>query len=355
MADRTFIQAFCKGLVTPSMTAVLVALGLTVVFVVLFLVLVTPRTMATFGEKLLTVSTGDYDLAATTRVFRLQQEAVPPKSLVVLGASTTRSSLLEADLLEALQSGGFDDVEVVKLCTSAQYLWHSFTLLDSLPIDLQGVVVLGIGPPGFARDLDQPEGSVVYRLGLRSTVADEFLLTRNVSLRQYWGEVYALGNFDFLFTRKRRSAVLRNLIAAEPLRLADSKHLNRPSVSYQRRRILGDQVVELLSHYEENYAENFQVLEMIRREVDRRDGLSLVLYQASASPWFFTEYDQAALYESFDEDMKAYAAKHGLLFLQADDLADLRESDFSDWAHLSSPQIARELSSKVVHAVAPLF
>ncbi|PLW70598.1 hypothetical protein C0039_00240 [Pseudohalioglobus lutimaris] len=337
------------------MTAVLVALGSLFLCCLLFLLLVTSRAMATFGDDFLTVSTDDYDLAATTRVLRLQHASALSRSLVILGASTTRSSLLESDLAVTLDSVGLDDVEVVKLCTSAQYLWHSFTMLNSLPMDLRGVVVLGIGPPGFARELDQLEGSIVYRLGLRSLVADDFLRARNVALRRNWGNVYALNNFDFLFTRDRRSAAVKNLITGRSPQLVDNRHLNKPPISVQKRRILGDQVVELLSDYQENYTENFQILEMIRREVDSREGLSLILYEAPVSPWFFKEYGQEALYESFDQAMASYAATHGLLFLQADELASLQESHFSDWAHLSSPEVAKTLSRKVVDAAAPLF
>jgi hypothetical protein len=326
---------------------VILSLSLATSVIASSILLITPEFMAKKGDALFAEHDYDYDLYSTVKALNLTTAPNYTPKFIILGGSTTRAALLESDITVHLLDSGLANFDIVKLCTQRQSLSQAYKLVDSIPMDTPGIVVLGVSPGMFTStkahwisSIDNP------RLGIRSESLIHFINREtDFQLRGNSG-IYALDNSRFLLGRWRTA--LSNWLSREPPKSRDSRYSGGETMPEKVFLRHSAKVRELLSHYDTNQADNFLLLREIVGLINNRPQLSLILFEAPINPRFIDEYDMRRLYDSYLEKMAHFTQQQNIPFIRSDELVEFHPSQFYDWAHLSDRKTIADISAALV-------
>jgi hypothetical protein len=341
--------SFVDGLVSPSPVAVGIAVLLNALIFSALVLGLTPRFLASKPTGFLAENATDYDAFVTSQILALQAHPIVEPMVIVLGASTTRAALLYKDLSEGLDSRGFHDVRVVKLCTSRQSLWETLALVENLPAGARGVVVLGVGPSLFSMGSDDlTELAHHPRLGIRSKYLDSEFQAHAIPVRNRSAN-YFFDNAAFLLARL--DVLPRTYLRSKRTAYVDSRYVGKGAATTAAWELKGKRVDSRLAHLRENWLQNLGVLERIINLVRSRTNLKVVLVESPLNPRFVAQFDREALVAWHRQGLARFARTQGIPYVVLDQAAGLSADDFFDWAHLSDPAAIKRSADAVLGAV----
>ena len=292
----------------------------------------------------------DYDMLATTRLLRLAQS--PPKDplVVVVGNSITRAMFREVELESGLQAALARPISVQKLCTSKQSLLDMGGLLEQLPSDASGVVVVGLSPGMLTADLRraQRDGGT-SRYGFRSRMYDSVMQEMGIATSPRMG-IYALDNAAFLSVRFPRLAI--SLLTGRRVQFVESGYYGAKPDSVAER-AQGNLYSHLWREYAAHADDNLRILDRVRDLVAQRPGMQLLLMEAPTNPEFVNRFAPiAGIYAEHDRRMSAYARSSGLTYIRSAGAVPLTGDDFYDGIHLGKPATVSALTGWMSRQIA---
>ncbi|MEO2048084.1 MAG: hypothetical protein ABGX16_16130 [Pirellulales bacterium] len=348
------MQHFWHGLTRPSLTAIIIACGVSTGTFILLAFAITAEFMSHSGDVIFAATNRDYDVFSSTRALRLKSERPQIPKLILLGGSTMRATFLEGDLRDTLANAGLGGVEVVKLCTSRQLLWDSLAFIDTLPVGARGVLMLGVSPGQFTTSRDELLQRIRKpRLAFQSQVQNETAAILTIAPKRRETGIYALDNIRFLLGRVR--AIASNVTTDSAPQMVDSWYIGRyplPRDQYMDQSVKVQNRFEL---YEVNRKANFTILDALVKAVQLRTKLKLVLVEMPINPSFIEVYSLQGLISQHEQRMHEFSREHDIRYVVMEKLLALKPTAFYDWAHLNDPETVRRASQSVVSKIADLF
>ena len=336
--------AFLEGLTRPSPTGLVTMAVVTVLGIVGFLVFVTPDRLVSGLDRYFAGGGDEQSVAMTTRIIETSRRESDAPLLVVLGGSVARGAVieeaLEASIRQSLEAGW----DVAELTTSRQSLWEAGGIVEWLPSETRGAVLLFLGPSRFARSSDEiAELYETPSLGIRSDFIDRSAEAAGMRPPPRTGN-YVLDNR--LFYQSRLTHTVRNLVKA-----AVGRELPRSWETQYEDSVLSEgswdgvaeRVYARFDEYDRKLASNIRVLTEVVEEIEAR-GMDAILVEAPISRRFVDEW-LGDLYDLYLERVAAFASERGLAYLRIQELARIRPDEFHDWAHLRNASVGRRFTA----------
>ncbi len=337
-------SGFRAGLVEPNLVSILVAAVVVAAGAGgLFLGLDEGRAASHLG--LLGAGRGKHAVRTTTEVLALRENPPTRPTVLVLGSSAIRNCVDVALLEESLAGVGDDGVEVVGLCSGGQPIAISHGILEHVPDDLRGVVLLGVGIRQFSTParVDALLGQEP-RLGLRAEAIDAAIRDAGAVPRNRAG-LYAWDNRTFIVPRLM-TGLPRNLFHRSEPFIAMPRRGRKPHGERRYAETL-DRMRDWLAGYADNADRTAQQLDHVAAHLAARDGLTLVMIESPINPALLQEPGIAARSDDCRKRLDAIAARHGAPFLRMHETAALLESDFLDATHLRTPESSARYTERV--------
>jgi hypothetical protein len=246
MSDRSPLSAFMDGLTGIRLSTALGIFAFALAELALLAALVTPDRIAALPAGVVARHAGDDGASTTVAALQMARTAGARPAVVLVGASSLREALVGAESLRADLAGRLgvaeDRLEVHDLTTSGQELFESLALLDLLPPETPGVLVIGAG----AARLMRPRATTLDRFEHPNLAIDAPALdARGAELGftpPHRAGVYLLDHLQFYVTRPQ--LLWRPFTG--PITLARHRYLGRTPWT-ERRWVKGlDTLVALL-------------------------------------------------------------------------------------------------------------
>ncbi len=196
---RSKSKAFIDGLVKPSELSLVVAVLTSIVLCCFYFSFSDPTNIIE-NASLLATDERDDDIFITSTVLQLKAETAPLESIYLIGDSALREIVRVNLLTDELKRNNFD-ARIVDLRGGGQSLLESLAIIDNLPDNSTGLVVLGISAKSFiinSKMLDS--ASYGNRRGYTSEALMNFLDSIGHRSNRTTG-VYGIDNFRFLLPR----------------------------------------------------------------------------------------------------------------------------------------------------------
>ena len=353
-STTAFLQGFLIGLREPSSISVL-SLCATAWAFVLFLFLVVDRDhVRDRGLDYLLDNPNDFDAYASVTALKLEAFAKAAPILVITGGSTTRDVAVTRLLGDSFTRSGPEDVHMFKLTTRRQTLLESIAMLERIPTGARGVAVIGLTVgtlstfPASAKAL-RPEEVDSARYAFRSAAFDAELRRVGVKPRPVYGH-YLLDNSPFFLARL--GAIGSNLLTGSGPSYAESVIRPRRRVTAQRWEVTGRRVSERLASYDENSDAALKALDRALQRLAAHTSIKPILVEAPINPRFLRDFGQVELFARHLETVQRFADERDLTYLRLNELAELEDPVFYDWAHEIDEQAVRRISGIIGQAAA---
>jgi hypothetical protein len=291
----------------------------------------------------------DYDAHATVAAQRLRRGSISPLDVIYTGNSAAVEALDDPAAMGADLSGRVSaDVGFHFLATLGQTLWETVILVDELPAELRGLVIIGVSPVAVTMSrarlrvlLDAP------RLALDSAAFRDEVARAGLEPPAHTG-IYLLDHGRFFVAR--RLAVLRRPWGLLPL---DTHHYTRTRPAWTREdwRIRAPEIPEQV-----DLSRLAELTGLLGRMLDRllaREGLRVVLLEAPQHPLMTVGLGEKA--GAYREAILAVAARDGAEYWRLDEEAGLEAGDFHDWGHLGRPEARRRYQEVLARRAAALL
>lgn len=354
---RNYWQAFLDGATQPSLPALVGTLGVAVIIFGLMLTLLTPDLMATKGYGyLLTDPTDDYAYL-TSETLRIRKAASSQTSVAVLGNSFFQEALEASSLERELQDQTHQPITVYKLTAGGLFLWEELCILDNLPQQFQGMVVLQMEPAFLAFERERLKGGITRhsRLALYCPAFDEEMQLARVSPPQWTGN-YFIDHYKFFVARL--PALLKNLLTG-PVPWSDhnAEQWRLPT------KLQWERAVKNLGQWQQSYhayrTANFGVYARLLQRLHRSGQIQVALVEILVNPrarsLVFASSDTKSLYEEYQADMKRFAQEMNVPYLDFTDTTELHAHDFIDHIHLKSSQARQRYTVELARRLAEIL
>lgn len=221
------LYSFLAGCHAAFARVLLLALTTNVTIFAALCVCVTPRTIVDKNGFLL-IHCLDHYAMVTAKALALHSSAQSsPRSIVVLGTSTTVLCVTsEQGLAELVREESGMSTVAHNMCTDAQSTWEMAALVNYLPPHFSGVIVFGMTPGLLSHGISEGTGVDQYsltevlnspRLGFVSHALDAEAQLAGLHVPFRTG-IYVWDSRNFYLSRRR--AILRNLLSG-PLAYGD--------------------------------------------------------------------------------------------------------------------------------------
>jgi len=338
----------------PSLRALVIAFTLNGAAFAAFCLYITSDFMAGPKHRYLMTNEFDKHTQVTSQALAIRHSDAP--DVVILGASLTVRCIESEELLAdyvAERSGGMP--LIYDMSADGQSTWEMAALVDRLRPRFDGVLVLGVsfgqlslgltgGHDGYYSSLTKIADNP--RFGITSEAFDNEARLAGLNVPYRTG-VYALDNINFLVAR--RYAIARNLIKGpptngDPLNAPWVPHVNRPE--YWQKEIA--ELPKKINHYESNVHTNLEVIGRFIRELKTRGDASFILLEPPINPGWYSERTSADFFKRYHNDLRRFAAEHGMSFLPISKETALLPTDFVDYEGHIGTRSARERCTKTL-------
>ena len=346
-------RALLEGLLKPS------ALSLGAAFVVLASAVsfaathITEQEMAGPLPGLVAESPADYDAFVSGEAIRLRARGTAQPMIVVLGSSSIREAIDPADVAAELAARGRSGISVHNFGTGRQPLVQSLVLSDHVPDGASGVLVVGVGPSRFTDSRDALRAEAASpRLALRSDSLDELLARDGGHVRPRRAS-YLLEHLGFFVPRTGQ--LLHRSLGGSAVRRNAHRYIGlAPLAGTEWERQLHG-VTARWGRYREESGWNVELLTELVERVQRRTLMRVVLVEHPLSARFRRESGCDDVVRSHRELMAGVAGQLGAQHLILEELTELTDGDFCDWAHLRDRAAIERCGRALAGAVAPLL
>lgn len=347
---------FVRGLTRPSVVSAATALCVLCAAFVAYCTILGPGFLASDKYRLLMSNPLDTHTLVGHRV--LSRAGSSGANAILLGTSVTiRCIEGEAPLAERIEARTGRRLRVDDLATDAQATWEMAALVDRLPPQDGGVLVIGLTPGLLSAnplgDSRNALGSLLKwpRFGFTSPAMEAEARALGVAVPRRTG-IYAIDNAGYILSRRKE--LLRNLLRggtdyADPLTAAWYKNVNTPEFWAKEIR----ELPEVAAEYRANAALNFDMLDrMVLRALQSHD-FRVVVLESPVNPGWWQDEAGARFYRAYRADLAALAGRLGGTFVQISDRAGLKQSDFVDYeGHLGNAAARARCSDALADGIA---
>lgn len=327
------LRGFCEGLLKPSLTAVVVSLSLATTLVMTALFGITSERIVPIirWHQQYVQAGGDVQFITAEGFDFLASGSTGP-GIVLLGGSTVRESV-DVSHLRGLLGVSRQSLEVHNLSFSAQRMIDSIALIDFIPPNFRGIVVVGINPGRVGRRLDAQALIHDRRVGI---LGDSL-----INEARHWPvqppertDLYALDNRHFLLAFWNDIVrILPRALRGRTLPRGSERHfyLNKPLKSDALLERDFSELSALLKDYDLVARENLEALQRLHLRLNQR-GLRMVLIEVPLNP-LFVRYWGEDTYNRHLATMQSFAARNAIPYLVNITASPLQPVDFADWGH----------------------
>ena len=351
-AHETALQcwrSFWRGATTPSLPALLIILAVNLTGLIA-LAVGFEGWMARGGDRYLAANAFDQDIYATTKSLDLARRRHSHPIVAIMGGSAIRSMFLEQELDRLLREKTQVPVNVYNLTTFRQSVWEMVALIDAIPKDTQGLVVVeaGLCPYAFGPE-DLRQLVLNPKLGLRSQLFDDEVRRAGFEPGGRIG-IYFFDNGRFYIprmsdwmTRLHRFPIME---VPTPF-LGPNPHPLVP-------RWGGKPYSDRLRQHRGDVEANVAVLERLAQRM-KQTQLSMVLLDAPVSRKFLGDFGHLVEWRDHRDRMRRLAADYHIPFLEIVDAAGVEESDYFDYCHLTARDAVERITAVLAEHLAGLL
>jgi hypothetical protein len=317
------------------------------------LTLLTPDLLATKGYGYFLTDPSDDYAYLTSETLRIRKATSSRTSVAVLGNSFFQEALEANYLKQELQDQTLQPITVYKLTAGGLFLWEELCILDNLPQQFQGMVILQMEPAFLSFERERLKGGITRhsRLALYCPAFDEEMQLAGVTPPQWTGN-YFIDHYKFFVARL--PALLKNLLTG-PVPWSDHNAEQwRPPTKLQWER-----AVKNLGQWQQSYhayrTANLGVYARLLQRLRSSGQIKVVLVEILINPRARslilassdTNSDTKSLYEEYQTDMKRFAQEMNVPYLDMTDTTELHADDFIDHIHLKSSQARKRYSAEL--------
>lgn|GEM_PF-3574666 len=331
MNNNNFVTAFLTGLTKPSVLSVSLAV-LTPMAVVAAAVFAGPKLMASDAYVYFMSHSFDTHTMASHRVMKGVGRNKP--TAAILGTSVMVYCVMDGpDLNQTMGLG--DDFYVASVPTASQNAFEMAAILDRLDPYAGSVVVIGLNPGMFTKEITPDENSLVYsvvekpKLAFYSDVlSDEIKLIGNKP--PFKTGIYTIDNIEFFMAR--RKAMLMNIMSGgtpygDPLDAPWIEKVNSPHHWEEEKANLSEMIVD----YDANAPAHFEVLARMIEKAQAEPGVEIVIAEAPTNPGWYEIEEGRDFFEKFNSDLQAFAKQYNATYASLSASARLNKADFADF------------------------
>lgn len=347
------LTAFWDGLTGIRLSTALGIFAFALAELALLAALVTPDRVAALPAGVVARHGGDDGASTTVAALQMARTAGARPTVVLVGASSLREALLDAESLRTDLAGRLgvaeDRLEVHDLTTSGQELFESLALLDLLPAETPGVLVIGAG----AARLMRPRATTLDRFEHPDLAIDAPALdARGAELGftpPHRSGVYLLDHLQFYVTRPQ--LLWRPFTG--PIALARHRYLGRTPWT-EKRWVKGlDTLVALLDDPTPVTEANLGALSAALPRLAAGGRRSVVLLDAVMHPR--ARERVGPLVAGVEARVREMAGRHGAQYLSLDAEARIEPGDFYDHTHFVTETAMQRYQSALAGHLAPLL
>jgi hypothetical protein len=349
-ALRQAADALIRGATSISLAGCAGAVVVAVLQFAVLCLLVTPQFVGRIDPGYLVYSPID-DFAVVTATAQRMRYDRPELGVLLAGPSTCREAIydpqqMERDLTAAVQM----PVHFYLAASSWQSLWETAAVLDHLPADFRGLVVIGMTPGRLARTdrwlcrlLEHPQ------LGLTSSSLQDEVLRAGLDPPASTG-VYLVDQAPFFAARRR--ALLRYV--SGPLPYQRNRYAGKRSWSPRHwQEFMDTTLVEWGDLFPLASRQNLEVLERIVKRLRNRD-IKVVLLEAPLETGRIEELCAEWLPQYYTS-LEEFARRESIPLWDLNREVALTPEDFFDWGHLKNPEAQQRYQAALVQRLIPLL
>jgi hypothetical protein len=218
--------------------------------------------------------------------------------------------------------------------------WGMRALVEQLHLSSDPVFVLGINA-----------GVLSSEIHVTSIIWSEILDSeaRSVGLKvPYRTGIFLIDNWKGFLPRLL--FIIRNLFITGPQLFGDPldapwlQAMNRPEIW----QVEIDNLPQLMREYESNKPLNLAIFARIIAKLKARANVSFILLEAPINPRWYDEPVGKKFFESLHNDLRQFAAQHGMSYLSATKEAALLSNDFVNYKGHIGSRGGRERCTRVI-------
>lgn len=332
---NTNFRAFVEGATRPSLAACAGTLVLVLVQLVLFCTVFSESFVAGLRPSALMLHEHDWRALVTVKSLALKHRDSTQSVVVCTGDSTIMAALEDPDRIGVDLASEAGPVPFEFLATGAQSLWETVIVLDQLPNDFHGVVVISVNPLRLTDSMAMLERSLdVPRLALSSDAFDREVKLAGLTPLPRYG-VYLLDQSHWFALRA--SLVIKSLVVAvEPNVHSFMNELPVWDEDTWNDNILAVQQLQQL----DRMPKRFELLERTVRRMQLRDKVRVALLNVPLNPRIVAKVAKSI--DQYDLRMAELVKRTGVTYWQLADEVSLSADDYFDPGHLSNVEARRQ-------------
>lgn len=332
--------------------------GVVVAAFLCWLLLLTPKSM----HSALAVYPGYSHLGDRVFLFhRLTELSENPPSgevrIAIIGASSARESIWTPDSFAKRVSAAIGKpVSAVELTAAGQQFITSWSLVENTLCGDFDIAVLAVNLGRFTAAGFRNPARVI---GYRSAAVDAYLGAQVTSER------FLFNNTDFIFETLYRAAHTPLFYMTGKSRIVKKKNAfkrhrfvgKRPRKPRRLTKVLQNRADIYARGYDHHAASNFAFLEGIVDVAQKCEG-KLILIDTPRHPWILEKEEFKSYQTTIREHraaIEAFAAKHGLAYIDPNQSITYKWDDMRDQSHLRVEATIQATSATIADGVANHF
>lgn len=348
-----FFAELWRGLVGPSLAALLGAGLVSLATLGLCLRLITPELLL---SGFFVTFSGDDEASLTAAALSSEQTPVNRMELALMGSSASREALESVHGVELRVASSLDleprDVTFRALTAGALTHVNAVALVDRLPKDFQGLIVLEISERNVSLSLreatDPIEGP---RLPLDSELFDEAMVKLGVETPRRTGVLF-LDHYRFFLARP--GAIAR--LWRGPVEPAFHQIESFPAPTETEWVEIERRSTDWTRDYPERAPINLELYRWLIEHLLARPGVGVALLQAPRNPDIsaraYANSEAGPMWARFRRDVEQLAARCGVPLWRIDEDLKLDGAMFRDGAHIDVAEGRRLFTEELARRVA---
>jgi hypothetical protein len=340
-------SAFVEGALRPSLPACLGTLALVATQTLILSLVVSEETVARLEPTTLMSGVTDWDAYITVKALALKHREDSNPVVVCTGDSLIMAAVDDpADVARELRSS-VGPVDFEFLATYGQSLWDTVTILDQLPKDARGAVVIGVSPVRMMDDVSRLRRLASSpRLALSSPAFEDEARRAGQPLPWRTG-VYFLDHSRWFAARP--SMVLGWL--TEPVE-PDMHYVVRLLPAWKDEDWEKPTRIASRLSQPENMPSMFAMLERAVRRLQARENVRVAVLEMPRHPRLAAVFRRAI--EEYQTRICDFAERMKVAHWRLDDEARLAPEDFSDPVHISNAAARRRFQRVLTRRIKEL-
>ncbi len=348
---KSAASSFWKGATEPSLGTIIGIAGLVIFQIVALCWYWTPERMTQINPSWVPNTVGNQNAYTSLIATRLKYLPSTHKGIILVGTSSVRNSIQNFDHVGLqLSSGTGLPTKFYMLSTPGQTLWESGMILDFLPTQYHGVVILSISLSRLSWGRDTLENYYkTPKLALNSAFLFNETKLAGIAIRKHSG-IFLMDHRNLFF--KFGLILAKAVIGWHPKNLHfNSKYGQNPNTEKNwknyRKQLNNDKKL-----FTENSAYNLDVLSRIIRQLKDKD-IPVILLESTLHPRAYEI--MGSEYFQYRQKIEEFANRQNVPYWNLNKEAKLSAADFMDFSHMSNPNARKRYQQVFVQHLAELI